>query len=825
MAEQGENVISEKQQLPKWRKISKHFTDLLMVVLMVAAILKAILGDFAESGIIFAVVVINRIVGYWQERKAEASLNGLKQMMGKETTIYLHGRRKKVPVASLVAGDLVVLGPGDVVLADLRLMETHDLVIEEAILTGESETVQKQHHMIDGEAIIGDQYNMAFSGTHVESGSSTGIVVETGDRTQIGQINQALQSVESQETPLIKKMKQLNHQLFRCIITLVLFLIFFTTFRYGFAFSGLFSSVIALIVAMIPEGLLAVLTMILWMGVKEMSEQQAIIKSMPSVETLGAMTVICSDKTGTLTKNQMTVVDILSAEADSLERIIDIMTNCQDIKQTQTQTAKDLVGNPTEKALLQYAEAFDRPLQPTISQLPFSAAYKYMATLHPIQDQQQKALLFVKGAPEVLLDQATLTDQEKQSWLERGTALASKGQRLIGFAYKEVATDHDLTHASISGLTFTGIAGIIDPPKESAIQAVKDCLQARIQVKMITGDHADTAQAIGKQIGLKHTDRVLQGIDTDHMSEAALQKQVNHVDIFARTTPEHKLKIVTALQKNGEIVGMTRDGVNDAPALKKADIGIAMGIKGSEVTKQAADMVLADDDFRMIAHAVKKGRRIYDNLKKTILFFLPTAFAQGLIVIIAMLLNRPLPLTSVQILWVNMVTTITLSYALGFEQASKDVMHRPPRGIEEGILSAYSFFRIAYVSLLIMIPAYWLAIQFDAAVLQQSILLQNIVIAQTVYLINCRELLAPALNRGMLKNRALLLSFAALIVLQVIALATPFGQKILGVQQLSLWQHVTIFANGLLLFTVVEGGKWLSAKYQWRQKPAPANLS
>ncbi len=478
------------------------------------------------------------------------------------------------------------------------------------------------------------------------------------------------------------------------------------------------------------------------------------------------MTVICSDKTGTLTKNQMTVVDIFSAEADSLERIIDIMTNCQDIKQTQTQTAKDLVGNPTEKALLQYAEAFDRPLQPTISQLPFSAAYKYMATLHPIQDQQQKALLFVKGAPEVLLDQTILTDQEKQSWLERGTALASKGQRLIGFAYKEVATDHDLTYASISGLTFTGIAGIIDPPKESAIQAVKDCLQAGIQVKMITGDHVDTAQAIGKQIGLKHTDQVLQGIDIDHMSEAALQKQVNHVDIFARTTPEHKLKIVTALQKNGEIVGMTGDGVNDAPALKKADI-----------------------------------------------------------VIIAMLLNRPLPLTSVQILWVNMVTTITLSYALSFEQASKDVMHRPPRGIEEGILSAYSFFRIAYVSLLIMIPAYWLAIQFDGAVLQQSILLQNIVIAQAVYLINCRELLAPALNRGMLKNRALLLSFAALIVLQVIALATPFGQQILGVQQLSLWQHVTIFANGLLLFTVVEGEKWLSAKYQRRQKPAPANLS
>lgn len=824
LAKQGENVISEKQQLPKWRQISKHFTDLLMVVLMIAAVLKALSGDFAESGIIFAVVITNGIVGYWQERKAEASLNGLKQLMGKETTIYLHGRRKKVPVASLVAGDLVVLGPGDVVPADLRLLTTHDLVIEESILTGESEPVEKQHHTLANEAIIGDQVNMAFSGTHVESGSATGIVVETGDRTQIGQINQAIQSVESQETPLIKKMKQLNHQLFRCIIALVLFLIFFTTFRYGFELNVLFSSVIALIVAMIPEGLPAVLTMILSMGVKEMSEQQAIIKSMPSVETLGAMTVICSDKTGTLTKNQMTVVEVLSDDQNSRDQMIDIMTNCQDIKHLQQQKAADLVGNPTEKALLHYVEAFDRPLKPTISQLPFNSAYKYMATLHPMQNQQQKAVLFVKGAPEVLLNRSNLTDQEKQDWLTRGKALASKGQRLIGFAYKEVEAGHSLTHDSVSELTFTGLAGIIDPPKESAIEAVKDCLQAGIRVKMITGDHGDTAQAIGKQIGLKHTDQVLQGIDIDQLSDTALRKAVNHVDIYARTTPAHKLRIVTALQENGEIVGMTGDGVNDAPALKKADIGIAMGIKGSEVTKQAADMVLADDHFHTIAHAVKEGRRIYDNLKKTILFFLPTAFAQGLIVIAALLVNRPLPLTSVQILWVNMVTTITLSYALGFEQASKDVMHRPPRAIEEGILTAYSFFRIAYVSLLIMIPAYWLAIQFDGTGLQQSILLQNIVMAQAVYLVNCRELLAPALNRGMFKNRALLLSFAALILLQAFALATPFGQQLLGVQQLSFLQHLAILANGLLLFIIVEGEKWLSAAYKRRQKAAPVNL-
>lgn len=350
-----------------------------------------------------------------------------------------------------------------------------------------------------------------------------------------------------------------------------------------------------------------------------------------------------------------------------------------------------------------------------------------MATLH---EEQEHAVIYVKGAPEVLLSKANLTEKQEKKWQQEAMKLAQKGQRVLGFAYKTITNNQELT--------FVGLAGMIDPPKESAIKAVKKCQMAGISVKMITGDHKDTAQAIAEQIGLKHTQKVLEGIDLDQLTDEELAQKVQSLDVFARTTPEHKLRIFEALQKNDEIVGMTGDGVNDAPALKQADVGIAMGIKGSEVSKQAADMVLGDDNFHTIAKAVKEGRRILDNLQKTINFFLPTALAQGLVIILALLVNQPLPLTSVQILWINMVTTITLSYALGFEKAGKDTMTRFPRDPKQGILTSYSVFRIIYVSLLIMVPAYMLAMNFEGEALQQTVLLQNIVAAQAIYMINCR---------------------------------------------------------------------------------------
>jgi calcium-translocating P-type ATPase len=799
----GPNKMEEKEQVKLWRKIAKHFTDLLMIVLIAAALLKFATGELAEGGIIFLVVIINGFVGYWQERKAEESLDGLKQMMGQEATVLNEGQPLKLDSENLVKGDVVILKAGDVIPADLRLIEVHDLTVEESILTGESEAVEKTVAVISQNALAGDQLNMAFSGTLVQTGSAFGVVVETGDATEIGKINHALQSIQAQTTPLVKKMHQLNKQIFRGILALIVFLLFFTSFRYGMDWSLLFSASIALIVAMIPEGLPAVLTMILSMGVKEMADENAIIKAMPAVETLGSMTVICSDKTGTLTKNEMTVQEVVTEE---LPRVKEIMNNCQDLKTKDHQKIEDIHGNPTELALLKYIAEEEQQLKPVAAKIPFSSSYKYMATMHNDGEDQ---LIFVKGAPEVLLEKADLTNEEKTNWEKRGLELARKGQRVLGFGYKKVSSE-ELTHESLSGLTFVGLAGIIDPPKESAVRAVEQAQQAGISVKMITGDHKATAQAISEQVGLKHTSKILEGTDIDSMTDEDLAEAVGKVDIFARTTPDHKLRIVTALQKKEEVVGMTGDGVNDAPALKQADIGIAMGIKGSEVSKQAADMVLADDNFYTIVKAVKEGRRIFDNLQKTINFFLPTALAQGLIVILALLMNQPLPLTPTQILWVNMVTTITLSYALGFEKASGDTMNRPPRETNKGILSGYSFFRILYVSLLIMIPAYFLSMRFEGAALQQTILLQSIVLGQAVYMINCREMFDPAINRRFFENKFLFISLGILLVLQLGVIFLPLGQQLIGTTALNLAQQLVILGNALLLFLVVEIEKRIS---------------
>lgn len=809
---QGRNEIEVKKKVSPLRKFLKHFTDLLMIILMVASVLKFLTGDYIEGSIILLVVIINSFVGYWQERKAEESLNGLKSLMSQDAVVFSEGVKKTIPATEIVQGDIVSLAAGDVVPADIRLIETYGLMIEEAALTGESDAVEKMSEPLVDELGAGDQLNMAFSGTLVQAGSALGVVVETGNTTEIGKINQALQSVQQQTTPLVRKIHQLNKQIFRGIVFLSLFLIFFTSFRYGLEWNFLFSTIIALIVSMIPEGLPAVLTMILSLGVNEMAQEQAIIKGLPSVETLGSMTVICSDKTGTLTKNEMTVVETMTEDET---RLLEIMKNCQEVQTKDDQVVETLSGNPTELALLRYTAEQNLPLKTALAKLPFSSSYKYMATLH---EEQDHAVVFVKGAPEVLLSKSSLSQSEQQQWINQASQLAKKGQRVLGFAYKQLPIEQELDHAQLQQLTFVGIAGIIDPPKESAIQAVRECQQAGISVKMITGDHKDTAQAIADQIGLKHTSNVLEGIDIDRLSDQDLAKKVSKVDVFARTTPEHKLRIVEALQKNGEIVGMTGDGVNDAPALKRADVGIAMGIKGSEVSKQAADMVLGDDNFHTIAKAVKEGRRILDNLQKTISFFLPTSLAQGLVIIWALLANQPLPLTPIQILWVNMVTTITLSYALGFEQASKDTMSRPPRDPNQGILTKYNVFRIFYVSLLIIIPAYWLAMQFEGQALQQTVLLQNIVAAQAVYMINCREQVDASLNKGFFQNKFLFISLGILFVLQTGVIYLPFAQQVIETTSLSFAQHLPILANVLLLFTIVEVEKRISKTWIKRKE-------
>ena len=828
LATYGKNELTEGKPIPLWKKIGKHFSDLLMIILIIAGILKGVTGDYVEMTIIFLVVVINGIIGYLQERKAEESLNGLKQMMGQETTIILEGVKQSLDNTLLVPGDIVFLQSGDIVPADLRLIEVHDLSIEESVLTGEALPVEKELGSLTDDTPLGDRMNMAFSGTLVQAGTGLGIVVETGDQTEIGKINQALQTVEKQETPLIKKMNQLNHQIFKGLIGLVIFLLFFTTLRFGMELQVLGSAVIALIVAVIPEGLPAVLTMILSMGVNEMAKEQAIIKSMPAVETLGAMTVICSDKTGTLTENKMSVVEVVSLKGtrsleelvSSDEAILSVMTNCQELRLDPTQDVLELKGNPTELALLTFSDQVPTNFLPIQQKIPFSSEYKFMATTHFIGVDEE--VMYVKGAPEVLLSKAELTSTQQDYWLAQAEILAQKGQRVLALAQKKLAMGTELSHPEVNDLELIGLVGIIDPPKASAMQAVKEAREAGISVKMITGDHRDTAQAIGREIGLVHTDQVIEGKELEEMADEELREVVSKVDIYARTTPEHKLRIVTALQTNGEIVGMTGDGVNDAPALKKADIGIAMGIKGSEVSKQAADMVLADDNFATITKAVKEGRRIFDNLRKTINFFLPTALAQGLIVIVALLTNHPLPLTPVQILWVNMVTTITLSYALGFEPAHDKVMKRQPLNPAAPILSKYSLFRIIYVSLLITIPSYMMAMNIQDTATQQTVLLQSVVLSQAVYMINCRELVDFSLTKKVLTNKALWLSLGALVLVQGTVLFVPLAQQLVGTTYLSVQQHTLILIISLIIFTVVEIEKAMTKKIIQKNKEVAA---
>lgn len=397
LTDQGYNEIKARQQTKRWKKIAKHFTDLLMIVLIIASFLKFASSEYIEGSIILFVVIVNGLVSYWQERKAEESLNGLKQLMGQEAIVLSNGMQEKIPAKELVKGDVIVLRAGDVVPADIRLIEAHDLLVEESILTGESEASEKSHAVLTEEESIGDQKNMGFSGTLVQSGSAVGVVVETGNTTEIGKINQALQSVEQQTTPLIKKINRLNKQIFQGILCLSLFLVIFTTFRYGMDWHILLSATIALVVSMVPEGLPAVLTMILSVGVHEMAKEKAIIKGLPSVETLGSMTVICSDKTGTLTKNEMTVVDVAAKEEAC---VLSIMKNCQELKTKEEQKTENLSGNPTEVALIRHTETANLPLKKIEAKIPFSSEYKYMATMHA---EEKGAVIYVKGAPEVLL--------------------------------------------------------------------------------------------------------------------------------------------------------------------------------------------------------------------------------------------------------------------------------------------------------------------------------------------------------------------------------------------------------------------------------------
>ncbi|MDZ4201098.1 MAG: cation-transporting P-type ATPase [Gallionella sp.] len=848
LEQHGPNRLTPAQRRGPLMRFLLQFHNVLIYVLLAAAGVTALLAHWVDTAVIVGVVVINAIIGFIQEGKAEQAMEAIRRMLSPEATVLRDGKRIVVAAETLVPGDIVLLASGDKVPADLRLLSAKNLRIEEAALTGESTAVEKNIAAVDAHASLGDRFCMAYSSTLVVYGQGMGVVVATADDTEIGRISAMLQEVETLTTPLLRQMETFGRWLTGAILALAALAFLFGWLVHSFGLGDMFLAAVSMAVAAIPEGLPAVLTITLALGVQRMAGRNAIVRRLPAVESLGAVTTICTDKTGTLTRNEMTVqraitaaqvfevsgagyaphggfaIDGSEANLTEHEYVFDLLRAgllCNDAALNETDGQWHVAGDPTEGALIPLAlkagmdAQFEHGELPRIDHIPFESEHRFMATLH--HDHSGHAFIFVKGAVEQVLAMCHLQREIGEDatlnlpyWQERMAETGALGQRVLALAMKAVDQgQRELNFADMEGgYTLLGMVGISDPPRDEAISAVRDCKAAGIRVKMITGDHADTARAIAGQLGIGNG-QALTGIELDAMDDESLRQAVRDVDVFARSSPEHKLRLVTAMQANGEIVAMTGDGVNDAPALKRADIGVAMGRKGTEVAKEAAEMVLADDNFATIAHAVQEGRTIYDNIKKAIVFIMPTNGGQAGIVLIAILFGMTLPITPVQILWVNMVSAVTLALALSFEKAEPDVMRRAPRAASEPILSGFMIWRIVFVSVLLAAGALglflWEIARGDSIESARGVAVNALVMGEIFYLFNCRYLTAPVRGwRDFTGNRYVLLSIGALLLLQAAFTYLPFMQKMFGVAAFDAAAWALIACFGVLLFVVIE---------------------
>lgn len=855
--EYGPNRLTPPSRRGPLLRLLLQFHNVLIYVLLASAAVTALLAHWVDTAVIVGVVVINAIIGFIQEGKAEKAMDAIRRMLSPEATVLREGQRRVVEAEALVPGDIVLLQSGDKVPADLRLLNAKNLRIEEAALTGESTAVEKNVVSVDVQAVLGDRYCMAYSSTLVVYGQGTGVVVATADQTEIGRISTMLEEVETLTTPLLRQMEIFGRWLTASIMALAVVCFLFGWLVHSFGLGDMFLAAVSMAVAAIPEGLPAVLTITLALGVQRMAKRNAIVRRLPAVEALGSVTTICTDKTGTLTRNEMTVQCVITsvqvfevsgtgyaphggfAIGGKETNIVDhpvalelcrIGLLCNDAALNKSEGQWRIAGDPTEGALIPLAlkagmdAQFEQGALPRIDHIPFESEHCFMATLH--HDHAGRAFIYVKGAVEQVL---AMCNRQRGAdgdvplalpyWHERMAETGALGQRVLALAMKAVdGGQRELNFTDMAGgFTLLGMVGISDPPREEAIAAVRDCRAAGIRVKMITGDHADTARAIAAQLGIGNG-RVLTGGELDALDDEALRQAVREVDVFARASPAHKLRLVTALQANGEIVAMTGDGVNDAPALKRADIGVAMGRKGTEVAKEAAEMVLADDNFATIAHAVEEGRTVYDNIKKAIVFIMPTNGGEAGIVLIAILFGMVLPITPVQILWVNMVSAVTLALALSFEKAEPDVMRRPPRAAGEPILSGFMIWRISFVSVLLTLGTValfqWELARGASLEAARTLAVNALVMGEITYLFNCRYLLAPVRRwKDFTGNRYVLLSIGVLILFQIAFTYLPFMQSLFGVIALDAAAWISILGFGVLLFVIVEIEKmWLSRR-------------
>lgn len=858
----GPNLLPAAKPRSALLRFLSQFDNLLIHVLLASAVITAVLGHAVDTTVILAVVIANAIIGFLQEGRAERALDAIRAMVTPQASVLRDGSRKTVAAEDLVPGDIVLLDAGDRVPADLRLVHARNLRIDESILTGESVGAEKTIEPVITAAVVADRCCMAFSGTMVTAGLGRGVVVGTGMHTQLGKVSELLSRVETLTTPLVRQMERFARRLTVVILMGCTAVFAFAGLARSYPWADAFMTVVGLAVSAIPEGLPAVMTITLAIGVQRMAARHAIIRRLPAVETLGSVSTICSDKTGTLTRNEMTVRSVATAmreyqvtgvgyEPRGVLRVdgdeIDVADDavlmqlaraallCNDAELRHKRADWSVQGDPMEGALVSFAvkagcdAALTRKQYPRSDEIPFDAQHRFMATLH--HSHEGRAFLYVKGAPERVIDMCVQQRGENGDepidhayWDSRISKFANAGQRVLAVASKPMPTGahHLRFHDAQNDLSLLALFGLIDPPREEAIAAVRDCRSAGIQVKMITGDHADTAAAIAEQLELADQIVVATGEDIDALNDQALRRVVRDTNVFARTSPEHKLRLVTALQAEGAVVAMTGDGVNDAPALKRADVGVAMGRHGTEAAKQAAEVVLADDNFASIVAAVREGRTVYDNLKKVIGWTLPTNGGEALTIIGAIALGLTLPVTPVQILWINMVTVIALGLTLAFEPAEALVMQRPPRAAEEPLLSGFLVWRICLVSVLFVVGVFsmyrWALIRGLSIEEVRTIVVNTIVVMEVFYLFSVRYLHITSLTwRGLLGTRAVLIGVAVVTAAQFAFTYLPSLQAWFVTRPIAPLDGLCIVAVGVALLMVLEIEKALWRSWSARR--------
>ncbi len=856
----GENRVKARRGTSAWVRLGRQFTAPLVLVLIGAAGVTGFLGEWVDASVIFIVVVVNAIVGFIQESKAENALEALMKMVVAEAVVKRDGKKIRVNSVELVPGDIVMLAGGDRVPADIRLLETKSLQIDESSLTGESVPASKRPDPLQADTVLADRVNMAYAGSLVTAGTGMGVVWATGDRTETGRVAFLIAEAVDLTTPLTRKIARFSGVLLWIILALAAAL-----FGYGVLFRGgsvieMLMASVALAVGVIPEGLPAAITIVLAIGVSRMAKRRAIIRKLPAVETLGCTTVICSDKTGTLTQNKMTVQrihaggetfevtgtgykpkgDFHDASGNKLDtstipalhECLHAGMLCNDSALIEKEGEWIIAGDPTEGALLVAAEkaglrhAAIHASSPRVDMIPFESDHMFRATLH---DHGEGRRIYKAGALERLLDRCThmldahgeVVSIDAETIREIAQSFASEGMRVIAFCRRDgshVSGDFEHHHVS-EGLTFIGMQGMIDPPREEAIAAVAKCQQAGIRVKMITGDHAVTAQAIAKQIGIAGADSTpaISGRELAEISDHDLPEIADRTAVFARVAPEQKLRLVRALQSRGHILAMTGDGVNDGPALKQADIGIAMGITGTDVAKGAASMVLTDDNFATIAAAVEEGRGVYDNLIKFLVWTLPVSVGFALILLTSVVFGLTLPTLPVHLLWVNLTTAILLGLMLVFEPPEADIMKRPPRDQKTPIFDFAMFMRTGLVSAIMLAGSYWVFFYEQNAgstiAVCRTAVVNTVVAVASAYLINCRSLRRSIFSIGWFSNPRLWLGIGLTAVLQIIFTYAPVMNRYLQTAPLDANAWLRILGVAFAALVVVE----IEKKLRWRE--------